>query len=199
MYTSSENWHDVEKYFQGCYIKIKEYGDNLVYISKVQQDGLYGHDQWENPIFIEFDGEVAGINGYEIDYVIPKRAYFQFGNRAYYLSRIPARMWKKGINKLNTTLQSLDESGFFNKEDLNFKSLMAYVNKPGYMPFQCIEEDYESIALSPRFALCSDGKLFLDSHCIGKYYLDSKTVIVKPLFYNDVKSLFSGIKIAKTS
>lgn len=195
MFVNSSNWSDAEKYFQGCYIKCKEYGDTLVLIKKVTPEALWGVDEYEQNVCIELDGENTGTHGYELDYILPKKAYFQYGAHAYFLSRIPARMWKKGLSSENTTIQSLGLNGH-SFTSFHLKYLKGFVNKPGYVNYKEIT-DQTSVALSPRFAMRkTDGVIFLDITQIGCYNKTTNTVVVPKLFLDDVKPLFVGAKFA---
>lgn len=194
MYVDSTNWQDADKYFRGCFIKLKESGDTLVLIEKVNQQALWCQDENGEAVCIEINGEETGTIGYELDYVIPRKSYFQDGNTANILTRIPARMWKKGVSKENTAFSVLVD-GVFLKRDVSFEALKAYVHKPVYLPYT-EATNYNSIALSPRFAMWKSN-VYLDQIQVGRYYQESKTLLCKKLFMKDLASLFPGVKIAK--
>jgi hypothetical protein len=196
VFVSPENWGDAEKYFHGCFIKVREYGDVLVRIDKVTPEALWGEDENGEGVCIEIDGKQTGKPFYELDYVLPRKAFFQYGANATLLFRTPARMWKKGINKQNTNISSLLEDGNWKARNLDFNYLKAYVNKPGYVPFNEFNA-YDSIALSSRFAMTKGGQIYIDLVNIGKYYKKENTVICKKLFAKDIANLFPGVKVAK--
>lgn len=194
MFVDPSNYGDADKYFRGCFIKVNEYGDTLVRIDKVTEEALWGEDENGESICIEINGQETGSIGYELDYVIPKKAYFQVGSQAGFLTRIPARMWKKGISKENTNMYLLGKNAFHNW-NVNFESLKAYVNKPQYLPFTEVDNK-ESVALSPRFAM-NGRDVYLDLTMVGRYYPTGKTLVCKKLFIKDLTPLFPGVKIVK--
>lgn len=194
MYIDPKNWSDGEKYFSGCFIKVKEYGDTLVRVDKVTPEALWGVDAHGENICIEIDGKETGKVGYDLDYVIPKKSYFQWGSRAVLLQRIPARMWKKGLNKQNTSLVHMTEVGSFSQLSLSFEALQAYVNKKMFGTLEDLQT-CESVALSPRIAMCKAGLLYVDRTAIGKYYSSRKTITVKKMFVPEVTKVLQGVKI----
>lgn len=194
MYAEPANYQDVDKYFRNCFIKVAEYGDTLFFIEKVTPEGIFGQDEHGEPVCVEFDGKELGKVGYHLDYIIPKKAFFQVKDKAVLLGRIPARMWKKGISKENTCFYVFGER--ITTIDVGFEILKAYVQKPIYLPYTELK-DKVSLALSPRVALHKNGFIFVDSTKVGRYYDSSKTIICKKLFLNDLKPLFPGIKFAK--
>lgn len=194
MFVDPSNYVDADKYFRTCFIKVKEYGDVLVRIDKVTEEALWGEDQNGEGVCIEINGQETGTVGYTLDYVIPKKAYFQVGQKAAFLTRIPARMWKKGISKENTQLYLLGPGGF-SGWGVSFESLKAYVEKPQYLPFT-ETKNQQSVALSPRFAM-NGTDVYLDLTMIGRYYPTGKTLVCKKLFIKDLTPLFPGVKIVK--
>lgn len=196
MFVSPKNYQDADKYFRNCYIKVKEYGDTLVLIEKITPEALWGEDEYGNKVCVEIDGSTTGQLGYTLDFLLPRRAWFQFGDSAHFLCRIPARQWKKGVCKDNTSIQRLVTGKLFSV-GLSFNLLHAYVHKQVYHVPQELPGK-ESIALSPRFALSSDGTIYLDAVAIGKYYPNQNTALVRKLFLQDVKPLFNGVKVTST-
>lgn len=196
MYLDPTNYNDADKYFSGCYIKVREYGDTLILIKNVTERALWGQDEFDQLVCIDIDGEHTGKKGYELDYIIPKKTYFQFGSQAHLLTRIPAKMWKKGINKQNTNVFRLTSVGDFKLVDLTFKILKGFTFKPGYGNLNSLDT-LESVALSPRFALTAGGDLFLDNNKIGKFYKESRSFVVQELFLDEIKSLFPGVVCAR--
>lgn len=195
MFLDPNNWMDGEKYFSGCFIKVKEYGDTLVRVDKVTPEALWGVDAHGENICIEIDGKETGQVGYDLDYVIPKKSYFQYGARAVLLKRIPARMWKKGLNKQNTALSCLTEEGGFSNVSLNFDVLQAYVSKKTFGSLHDLQE-LESVALSPRIAVACEGRVFIDQTAIGTYYDKRNVIAVKKMFVPEITKLVKGVKIA---
>ncbi len=191
MFLNSKNYEDGEKYFGQTYVKIKEYGDTICLVEKVTPEAIWLTDEHDQKVCVELDGATTGKAGYNLDFILPKKTWFQMGNVAYFLTRIPARMWKKGISKSNTTINCLKVGGFL-QVGLSFQSLHAYVHKPFYSTAEeMYKNEWTSVALSPRFALCKTGELFLDQTKIGVYDKDTDTLVVKKVFVPDVLPLFN--------
>lgn len=192
MFLNANNYEDGEKYFGQTYVKIKEYGDTICLVEKVTPEAIWLTDEYDQKVCVELDGATTGKPGYNLEFILPKKTWFQSGATALFLTRIPARMWKKGISKNNTSVHCL-KLGSFVGVSLSFQTLHAYVNKPFYATVEDMyENDWSSVALSPRFALSKGGDLFLDMTKIGIYDKATNTLIVKKLFVPDVTPLFNS-------
>src|ERR1043165_8312716 len=91
---------DVAKYFKGCFVKFPQTGEYLCTVDSVDQARIMGKifcpdpktGEWAAKQFQHpFDG------GIEIDYVLPKKSYFNYKGKAVFLTRIPARQYRKGV------------------------------------------------------------------------------------------------------
>lgn len=104
MHASSKTYNDVKKYFQGTYIVVPEYDPNKVLlVESVSPTGVYVSEENGDKGLISLED-----GGYILNSPLPlRRQWFQAeaegSGRAYLLTRIPARMWKKGIHSENTT------------------------------------------------------------------------------------------------
>lgn len=189
MLVNSQNWEDAKKYFHQTFIKCTETGDELFYVEEV-------NSQWM--ILSTTNGEKAGIElsrPYEISYVIPKKTVFQNGGCAAQLSRIPARMWKKGMNKQNTAFMLLDEVSNWVSTELSMGLIEGFIKKPGYMTFNEAEREFakgtiKSAALTPRMAITAAGNVFIDSVLVAKYQRDKKTLTCKKIFSPELTAVF---------
>ena len=194
MLLTSINTEDIQKYFGGIYIKIPEYGDLICYVEKVLPEALLLLDSDDNHLALELDGKITGKSEYLLEYIIPKKCYFQFEESAYFLTRIPAKQWKKGISKSNTAVYKLS-GGKFHAQSIDFKILRQYTNKHEF-PSIFSAHDYSTAALSSRIALdCSTGILYCDITAIGKYLAKENTVVVKKLFYKEIEFFFPNKKV----
>lgn len=197
MFVNSQNWEDATKYFKDCYVKFKETGDEIFFVETVSPSLLVACNR---------AGEEVGLdlnNGYTLDYVIPKKTIYQWGEQATMLSRIPARMWKKGINKANTRFEVLRYNGTWQPSGFDFNTLEAFVNKPCYTTFADFEKSVrnggpmESAAISPRVSASRDGSVFIDSVKVGQFYPDKKLLKLKAIFYPELKPLFDIYTLTK--
>lgn len=189
MIVSKSNWEDAKKYFHHTYIKCSETGDEVFFVDEVTPEWM---------ILSDSNGEKAGIKldtPYELSYVIPKKTVFQNGEYAVQLSRIPARMWKKGMNKQNTTFHKLNNGADWVNTDISIGLIEGFVKKPGYMSFADAQREFQagtisSAAITPRIAMSKAGNVFIDSVLVGKYKDDKKVLICSKIFSPELSKHF---------
>lgn len=193
MFANQDSWEDVKKYYGNTYVKFPDLtGDHLWYVEHVSPDKILVTDS---------NGEEAGIDllvGYEITYVIPGRATFQYGPNAVQLSRQPARQWKKGMCKANTSFFALGMAGWGTQE-FNIKIIEGFINKPSYYTIDLALKGFEkgelvSAALSPRVSVRKDGKVYIDKVLVARISLDKKEILFRKLFKPELEPLFPGFK-----
>lgn len=193
MKVSKDNWEDAKKYFHQTYVKFKEEGDALFFVDRVDPDKIVAKAT---------NGELVGIDltvgEYHIEYVIPGKAVFQYGPHVVMLSRIPARMWKKGMCTQNTKFETLDATSKWNKATFSSTLIESFINKPCYLEPKEAQKmlgsgEIESAALTPRISLSKEGKLFVDQTIIAKY--NGTLFTTKRLFQNEVEKLFPHISV----
>ena len=176
-----ENWKDIERYFHGTWVKFQEYGDTLFYISRVRPDHVAGTTDTDT----EFLMELHDDQPYVVEYVLPHRAVFQYGNRAAMIRRIPAKQYRRGLCSDNTSCFYPDTNSPI---DIGKKVLQAYTNKAAYSSFtdafHTKSDKRQTIALSPRmWARRSTGEIYMDLTKIAEYIRsDKKLVVINPKF-----------------
>lgn len=158
MKVSRNNYEDAQKYYRNTYVKLKETGDEVLLVKNASSEEM---------LFTTTEGEVVGIDfregqEYEIEYIIPGRCVFQWGDRAYALWRIPARQYYRGMHPENTRFMCFDATGRSCKVSLDGKVLASFVNKPVYYNIdnavkQLHKGDLSSCALSPDFFISRNG------------------------------------------
>lgn len=189
MIINSKNWEDVKRYYNHTYIKLKETGDQIWYVKSVEPNMIYLQAS---------NGEDAGLDlniGYEIEYVIPGRAAFQYGNNALALVRIPSKQYYRGLHPENTSFRQLSGTGRWLARTINFDTIQGFVNKPIYYSISDIlnlhqQENFESFALSPNICLASNGVIITTSgNIIGKVMFKSKKISCNKLFIPELTEL----------
>lgn len=173
-----ENTDDIIRYYKNTYIKFKETGDTLFYVRAVREQRVEGTSQDGTPFELYLDAEFP----YEVDYVLPHKSYFQWGDHACLLQRIPAKQYQRGISANNVSLSLLRAGGQGADTSVGFEVLMSFVSKQAFMSLDtAIESDKISVVLSPRMAFIpSTKKIYLDSKCVGQ--LTPKRKLVKCFF-----------------
>lgn len=191
MLFNSETSNDVSKYFRGCYVKFPQTGDYLCMVDSVDSERIIGkiftpdsEGNWDerpyqHPLF----------EGVEIDFVLPKKSYFNYDGSAHFLYRIPARQYRKGICPENTAVIRMSSNGGLHGINFNFHMLTAYVNKQQFLPFGTTGKN--SYAVAPRMAVSKQGHIFVDKTIVGFY--DGKSIIVRhKLFQEDVEKVLKA-------
>jgi hypothetical protein len=164
MKATTDNWQDIKKYYAGTFILVPEVTNHVLHVEKVDQEYIYVSDH---------KGEKGGIEltktGYVIKDILPYKQYFQIStNQAGIIARKPARMWKKGIHQENTYMAIVTEEGSQKPMTVTHSNLETFQQSKGeFKSFDAWKTTTKSMALSERFCLTADGKLFMDSFCIG--------------------------------
>lgn len=186
MKVSSNYWQDVRKYFQGTYITLPAvHPHHLLYVESVGPDGMKLSDLTANETgFVEFTE-----TPYELQSPLAtRRAYFQRdtenAHNALLISRMPARMWKKGIHSENTVIQALNGTGL-GGNIMGTGTLRDFVEK-GHVfasEFPANFAEYTSLALSPLWAAqnkggAQDGILYALTHPVGNFSLKKKRLFL---------------------
>lgn len=195
-----ETSEDIKKYYQGTWVKFPRLtGDTLWYIDRVTSEFLEIHSDEKEEALLDLK------KGYEVDYVIPGKAVYQFGDYATYLARIPARMWKKGMNSANTQFKQLTGSKWLAKP-FDIGVIKAFVNKPAYTnPYDAVamfktpESTLASAAISPRMAFNPQGSIYIDEVMIGKYDFEKDVVTTREIYKSNLMELFSKSKFKTLS
>lgn len=195
MIFQSSNWEDISRYYRNTYVKFKETGDRLFFIRRVDNYAVTGTDEDGT----EFELYLNDEHPYEVDYILPRKSYFQVGKRATMLARIPAKQYQRGISNGNTMLTSLNKNGGIAKHEIGFEILKQFVTKQTYWTLEEAVKNKgrnTSIALSPRFAYVPDiNTIFVDQRAIATVDKKDKTVTMAlPIFRNEVLALVKDSK-----
>lgn len=196
MFANQSNADDVKKYYHQTWVKFpKLSGDTLWWIDRVSHEFLE---------VLSDKGEEALIDlkrGQEMDYVIPKKTVYQFGNKAAYLSRIPARQWKKGMCEKNTKYQTLSSTKWDN-HTFDIGIIAAFVNKPAYLDFYSVQKQWQcsdftmmSVALTPRISCNNTGSVFIDDTLVGKYDLTKDLLTTREIYKENLQPIFYKSKL----
>lgn len=201
MFVNSANYEDAKKYFQGCWIKVQEMGDRMYFVKEVRPDFTYlnspSRGEKDDEEYICIDMQI----GYTISYVIPKKTVFQHGMNALILERIPARMWKKGMDLKNTQFQILNNKSQWSPTKVDIGLIEGFVNKPQYHTFDTAQRVFKeeaemmSVALSPRVSFSREGYVFVDTVFVGRYTPAKNQLTYKTIFSKQMKQLFPNVEI----
>jgi hypothetical protein len=185
MELKSSNWRDIQKYYDGTFVKINPFVDQLFCITSVSEQavkGLCNKGQDEFILHLHDDAP------YSIDFVLPHKAMFQFGKKALLLYRVPARQYSRGICPENTRILDFIRG---EQAEVSWSTLTAYVEKPAYLSLkEAISSKNSSCALNPRMALDRvNRRLFVDSTCVGTFSENYKHLQVIPALMEEAQQL----------
>lgn len=191
MQLQSSNASDIQKYYEGSYVKLREFGDRVFLIHKVNKDGVYFQDSSAEEGVIHLHDS----SPYNLDMVLPNKALYQLGNFCYSLARIPARQYSRGITQQNCQVRKLTSDGWGNVP-ISFPVLQGYMSKPTYRPLaEVVETCKQSEALTDRFAYQALGKkIWCDNRVVGTINKDLKTVACDKLLEREVLKLIGTLK-----
>ena len=157
---------DITRYYKNTFVKFKETGDTLFYIKHVKDSVVHGVSQDGTP----FELYLSNAYPYEVDYVLPRKSYFQYGSHACLLQRVPAKQYQRGISQNNVSLNALRANGGQADFGLDFSILMAFVSKQVFVNLDmAVNSINTSVVLAPRFAFVpSTRKVYADFLCVGQ-------------------------------
>ena len=195
MIFSPEYAEDIRRYYRNTYVKFKETGDTLFFIKDSNAHCAYGVNEDEVPFELYYSDEFP----YEVDYVLPNKAYFQLGSNACLLQRRPAKQYQRGICSENVQVKSLGGTGALVPKGLSFEILKAFVTKQAYYSFTAAlsnKEKFSSYALSSRMAYSTKAKhIFIDDVAVAS--VDTKTKTINnphSIFLPELSALVQGTK-----
>lgn len=180
MIAQRSNWKDVQRCYDHSYIKIRGFGDKLFYVTRVTADLMSGEDSEGTGFELWLDDEFP----FEIDYVLPHHAVFQYGEHAVELRRVPSRQYRRGLHMDNTRIRSIISGSAL---DLGFPILEAFVGKQQYPTLkEAMSTTNRSTALSSRLSFHNkDGTLFMDNVVIGSVQGDV-VKMTRSIFFKEV-------------
>jgi len=169
MHATHKNSHDVKKYFGSTFIICPEYDPNkMLFVESVNKQGIYVVDK---------NGDKGMISLEDGGYVLTsplalRRQWFNsdVDNQASLISRIPARMWKKGVAAENTQFSVLNSSGNLIGCGFTPSRIHSFMENKDQFP-EKFKPASKVQALSPLWAVRVDGTLYLLEYPVGKVSL----------------------------
>ncbi len=160
------NHEDISKYYRKTFVKFKETGDMLFFIREVNSERVSGTSQDGTP----FDLFLSEDFPYEVDYVLPRKSFFDYNNHAALLQRIPAKQYQRGVSSGNVSVSLLKAGGSPSEMPLDFSVLKAFVSKQVFENLDtAVNSDKTSVVLSSRFAFTpANRKIYADYTCVGQ-------------------------------
>ena len=197
MQFSQENASDIRRYFNGSFVKFPQSGELLHYIEQSNDTSVRGKvyipndkGEWETRPFI-YHLSPEGKQAQEVEFVLPRKSYFNYKGSAHILYRLPARQYHRGITRENTLICRLSSEGDFGNTHLDFECLNAYVGKQAFPKFEVREAEL-SYAVSRRVAVSSyNRRVFVDRVAVGKISYQGQGCIIleNDIFLPEIQKL----------
>lgn len=189
----TDNVKDIDKYFRGTYVKFMGMSgvfsdgtecapaEELVHSIDTIQSNVIKGKRLENGETVPYQFLLyaeAVAPAPEVEFILPKKSYFNTDEGACLLSRIPARQYRRGICNDNTSIALL-KGNTHTERGVDLALLDKYVRKPQPYTFQVRDVSY---AVSRRIAVATTGAVFVDSTQVGTINYEHKRLHVLPLF-----------------
>lgn len=189
MLCTPRNWRDIERYFNGTFVKFREHGDRLFYIERVRETEITGTCEGDEPFIVYLHNDQP----YELDYVLPRKAVFQYKQDAVLLQRMPARQYRRGLCEDNVRITRVTGG---DRLSLGFPLLSAFVTKQTYYdPAEALfgkTGSKRSLALSNRLSFDKHtARLLIDMTPIAQLDRDRGVLQANGLFADEIKTVFN--------
>lgn len=195
-----ENIKDISKYFQGTFVKFTDmrgvYADGsecppaeeLVHTIDSIQGATIRGKRWEHGEYVPYQFLLYGEHeapAPEVEFILPKKGWFNTKHGATLLFRVPARQYRRGVCDDNTSILSLLGDSF-NPQSVSVETLHDYIQKPKFGGFGM---QLRSYAVSKRLAVSTTGKIYVDKISIGTINYDAATIQALPLFHSELEQV----------
>lgn len=179
----SNNSRDFRQRYQNSwgYFKTESGNRVLVIMKEISDSSAMFEDQRGAKYHAKAD------QGVEFEFIPVRKRLFIHEGDLYYVSRVPARMWSRGVNSENTSIVNLAAGSWGNK--LSFETILSAFASD-HAP---VEESLgnSSFVLSDMFGV-SHGTLYVYNHAIGSWDKEKQTVsVTDPMFEQEVKDLLT--------
>lgn len=182
-----ENVSDIERYYKNTYVKFKECGDTLFHIQCVDSKYVSGKKE-DGTDFILYLSQDAP---YEIEYVLPHKSFFQYGNKAVLLERSPAKQYYRGLSPSNTVMKHYANG--VKSVEFSFDPLKAFVTKQKFFSVMGAIQAAGMVTcvLSSRMMLSrATNRIFIDMTPVAKVSLPKmKIQMIEPIFFDEIVQL----------
>ena len=170
MIATADNWKDVRKYYEHTYILVPEYDEEqAVYVDVVTPEGIKVKTESGEKGFLETPYNI-------VNPLTLRREWFQCGDRALLVQRIPARMWRKGISSENTAFSAISAIGGLANVNGGWGVVNGFFRPKAYVE-QLTKNSPPTCALNNKWAVknVAGGPLFLFNSVVGRVSVAKKT------------------------
>lgn len=176
------NANDFKQRYQGVigWLRHKELPPRAVYVHHVSSTKVTFRDEQDNEFYSNVD------SGVEFEFIPTQRAWYNTKDGLYYVQRIPARMWKRGICTENTMFRMGDKRGMIplplgaDWRQVAFSVMSRCLsNEEAIAAF--LARKTETVALNKVFAVLGESLFFFDLH-VGKVVKDKNLLRLNQSF-----------------
>lgn len=185
------NREDISRYYRQTYIKLLEFGDQLFFVEQVESNRIVGQHESGEKFCIYMSDETP----YEMEYMLPHKSFFQYGDKAVQLSRVPAKQYLRGLAPSNTQVLYQGTDGKPKQLELSFELLKAYVQKAEWPTINAaVDMDKASVAMNSRMMYMKGNRhLYIDFVPVALVNVALRRFEVKkPIFTDEVKDLIKS-------
>lgn len=195
-----ETSKDLEKYFRNTFVKFHGIrgvfsdgtecapADELIHSVESVTPSFIKGKRYENGEIVPYQFMLYSEHDApapDIEFILPRKSYFNTNKGAMLLERIPARQYRRGVCMDNVHIQLLKDGAFHN-QGVGLELLDKYVRKPAFTGFTGV--DGPSYAVSRRIAV-EKTKVYVDQTPIGTINYQNKRVNVIPLFIPELEQV----------
>jgi hypothetical protein len=194
------NRNDIAKYYMHTFVKFKEHAiekqlnpDTLFLIEAVDHQKVSGKCETGDQFVIW----LSETYPFEADYVLPHKSFFQLGDNAVLLERIPAQQYYRGLSPENTQMTYLAGAAVAPKKlPIEFDSLKSFVTKQSFYSLEgAIGADkINTCVLSPRMQYNRHTNfIYVDHIPVARVPNGGKVIhMIKNIFREEVEELLAA-------
>lgn len=175
---------DIDKYYRHSFLKFEETGDLLFHLRHVDASCISGTIEDGR----EFKLYLAEDEPYNVNYILPHKSFFQYGEHACMLQRIPAKQYHRGITEENTKIAYRTGEDKHGHIPLDFAVLGAFVKKKKFFTLkEAMKEPVVSAALSSRLMYVRATKnIYVDFVPVARVMNNHTIQMVAPIFKEEI-------------
>lgn len=149
---TGSNIGDFKQRYQGVvgFLRPKDKAPTLVFVYNVSSSRVTFKDQNNHEYYANVD------SGVEFEFIPTQRAWYNTSKGTFYLQRVPARQWRRGICPDNTAFQQLyDDMMGLSEEDWKNVAFLVMGNTVSYKEgvINYLNGQQRTCALSKHFAM----------------------------------------------
>lgn len=157
----SENAADIQRYFRNTFMKFPTFsGDQLYFVDHVNDYSVTGKYFEKGEVFpFDFKLHPTTVKSpITVEFILPQKSFFMFEGKLFFLYRVPARQYHRGIHRENTCVINVDDD---EAVPLSFELLDAYVQK------QTVGNINDNVAVLHRRIARHNDRILLDRKVIA--------------------------------